>query len=221
MIVTFDLFSALTDARRGGSAALEAIVAGRGRAVPGDRLYDDWDRRNKQAQAAVATGPPTSFRDLSRRALAATWDGFGVDGDPVADADRLLSGIGDWPLWPDVADGLPAVAAAADVGILSNVDDDLVVTTRAYRLVDPAWVLTSQRLGAYKPDPRIYHRALQRAGDLVHVASSARDVRGALEAGVRTIRLVRPGHHTDPDGPAPDVEIDDVRDVPAALRTLA
>jgi 2-haloacid dehalogenase len=221
MIVTFDLFSALTDTRRGATATLAGIVAGRGCEAPADQLYDDWDRRNKQAQASA--GPGTSFRDLSRDALASTWEAFGVAGDPVADADRLLSHVGDWPLWPDVADGLPVVAGADGVralGLLSNVDDDLVVATRAYRLVDPAWVLTSESLGASKPDPEIYRRALRRAGDLVHVASSARDVRGALEAGIRTIRLVRPGHRTDPDGPAPGVEVDDVRDVPAALARL-
>lgn len=219
MIVTFDLFSALTDARRGGVAAFADLLDGRDAPVSPEQVYDVWDRRNKQAQAG--TGPWASFRELSRRALASTYAELGVGGEPAADADRLLDGVGDWPLWPDVAPGLPAVAArVAAVGILSNVDDDIVVTTRAYPLADPAWVLTSQRLGAYKPDPVIYHRARQRAGDLVHVATSARDVRGALEAGIRTVRLVRPGHRLDPDGPAPAVEITDVRDLPSALDAI-
>lgn len=35
------------------------------------------------------------------------------------------------------------------------------------------------------------------------MATSARDVRGAMEAGIDVIRLRRPGHRLDPAGPAP------------------
>jgi 2-haloacid dehalogenase len=66
-------------------------------------------------------------------------------------------------------------------------------------------VLTSQRLRAYKPGPEIYRRARERAGGaLVHVATSSRDVRGALEAGIDVIHLRRSGHALDASGPVPD-----------------
>jgi 2-haloacid dehalogenase len=81
-------------------------------------------------------------------------------------------------------------------------------------------VLTSERLGAFKPSPAIYRRALRAAPGLVHVAASARDVRGALEAGIPTIRLARPGHRVDPEGPTPDIEVADARELPAALAQL-
>jgi len=41
----------------------------------------------------------------------------------------------------------------------------------------------------------------------VHVAASARDVRGALQADVDTIRLIRPGHDIDPAGPRPTRQV--------------
>lgn len=220
MIVTFDLFSALTDTRTGAAVTFAAIAAERGWDVTGEQLYDVWDRHNKQAQRTATTDPWVSFRELSRRALAAAHVELGLAADPAADLARVHRGIGDWPLWPDAAEGVRAVAARARVGILSNVDDDLAAATRASGLVDPALVLTSQRLGAYKPSPALYRRARERAGDLVHVAASARDVRGALEAGIATVRLVRPGHRGDPAGPVPDVEVSDARDLPAALDRL-
>jgi 2-haloacid dehalogenase len=49
------------------------------------------------------------------------------------------------------------------------------------------------------------------------VATSARDVRGALEAGIRVVRLRRPGHQLDPAGPSPRDEASDVRGVGALL----
>jgi 2-haloacid dehalogenase len=108
------------------------------------------------------------------------------------------------------------------VGLLSNVDDHLARRTRAAALVAPDLLLTSQRLGAYKPDPAIYLRARDLLGDgFVHVASSARDVRGATEAGIRTVRLVRPGHSLDPDGTAPAVTVHDVAELAGVLPALA
>ncbi|WP_345606721.1 HAD family hydrolase [Pseudonocardia adelaidensis] len=219
-VVTFDLFSAMTDSRRGAAAAFTEIAAVRGWSVAGEELYDVWDRHNKEQQRRAAFGPSTSFRALSRAALRLAYDQLGLDGCPEADLDLLWRSVARWPLWGDVEDGISAVAARAAVGILSNVDDALVVTTRAYPLVDPRWVLTSERLEAFKPAPAIYLRALRAAPGLVHVAASARDVRGALEAGIPTIRLVRPGHRLDPEGPAPTVEVTDARELPAAFAQL-
>lgn len=84
--------------------------------------------------------------------------------------------MADWPLWPDVAGGLPRLARVARVGLLSNVDDALFARTAAAPLVDPEVALTSEQLGVYKPHPEIYLRAKARLGDLVHVPTSARDV---------------------------------------------
>jgi 2-haloacid dehalogenase len=49
------------------------------------------------------------------------------------------------------------------------------------------------------------------------VATSARDVRGALEAGLDVVRLRRPGHGLDPAGPRPPAEAADLHDLVTAL----
>jgi 2-haloacid dehalogenase len=51
----------------------------------------------------------------------------------------------------------------------------------------------------------------------VHVATSGRDVRGALEAGIDVIRLRRPGHRLDPDGPQPSREAADLHELASLL----
>jgi 2-haloacid dehalogenase len=51
------------------------------------------------------------------------------------------------------------------------------------------------------------------------VATSARDVRGALEAGLEVVRLRRPGHALDPAGPRPAVEVGSLHDVVTVLDT--
>ncbi len=108
------------------------------------------------------------------------------------------------------------------MGLLTNFDDDLLIRTRAAKLpwVDPELLITSQALRAYKPAPAFYHRAREQIGPFVHIAASARDVRGALEAGVACVRLARPGHRLDPDGPTPTVTVHDAADLPAVVHSV-
>jgi 2-haloacid dehalogenase len=215
-LVTFDLFSALIDSRTGGTAAFRAIAADRGWHVDPAALYDRWDAANKASQRDLPEWVP--FAEHSRRALATAYADLGLAGDVPADIARLLDSVRNWPLWQDVEGELPALARECRVGILSNVDDAIFARTRVAPLVDGAGVLTSERLHAYKPAPEIYRRARERAGgDLVHVATSARDVRGALEAGIAVVRLRRPGHVLDPAGPAPAREVDSVGEVAASV----
>ncbi len=157
------------------------------------------------------------WRGPARRALAAAYADLGLSGEPAEGVEALVESLPDWPLWPDVPAGLAALRNAWRVGLLSNVDDDLFASTAAAPLVDLDVALTSERLGVYKPHAAIYRRAVDEHGPLVHVAASARDVRGALEAGIPTVRLQRPGHKVDPDGPRPTHEVTSTVELPEVL----
>lgn len=214
-VVTFDLFSALIDSRAGGSAALESLAQARGWPVTGHDLYDGWDSRNKAAQRDCPVWEP--WRGPATRAMTAAYAALGLDGEVEAGVEALVSSMPEWPLWADVPEGLSALAGERRLGLLSNVDDALFASTAAAALIDHDVALTSERLGVYKPHAEIYRRAVEGWGPLVHVATSARDVRGALEAGIPVIRLRRPGHELDPDGPPPSHEVGSTLDLPEAV----
>lgn len=202
-VITFDVFSALIDSRSGGGAALDELAARRSWPVSGTDVYTRWDAINKESQRTCRSW--VTFRELSRLALAETYRQLDLPGDAAADAEWLLASVADWPLWPDAASGVAQLAGHMTVGVLSNVDDGIFAQTRVANLVGTSHAYTSERLRAYKPSPLIYLEAARRAGDgFVHVAASARDVRGALEAGIPTIRIRRPGHRLDPAGPVPE-----------------
>jgi 2-haloacid dehalogenase len=216
-VVTCDLFSALIDSRTGAGAALAALD--RPWPVPPDQVYDRWDATSKALQRDCTAWVP--FAELSRQALAATYAELGVPGSADDDVRALLGSVGQWPLWPDVEQALDGLRQVARVGVLSNVDDAVLAATRAAPLVDPSLAMTSERLQAYKPSPRLYRAARTALGPFLHVASSARDVRGALEADISVVRLVRPGHRLDPDGPAPEHVVASLAELPDVLERIA
>ena len=215
--LTFDLFSALIDSRTGASAALAGIGSRRGWRPDAAAVYDEWDARNKASQKDTAEWVP--FAEHCRRALATTYRALDLDGDPDVDVGQLLGSVADWPLWPDVSEALTALRPQHRLGVLSNVDDAVFARTRVAPLMDTADVLTSERLHAYKPHPALYLRAVSEGVD-VHVPASARDTRGALEAGMTVVRVRRPGHSVDPTGPQPELEIADLTELAAALAQL-
>ena len=215
-VVTCDLFSALLDSRSGATAVLAALD--RRWPVPPSEVYDRWDATSKALQRDCVAWVP--FAVLARQALTTTYDELGVAGAPEDDVRALLGSVGQWPLWPDVEPALAALREVARVGVLSNVDDALYAATRAAPLLDPALAMTSQRLQAYKPSPRLYRSARAELGPFVHVASSARDVRGSLEAGISVVRLVRPGHRLDPAGPVPDHVVESLAELPDVLPSI-
>ncbi|CAN5864271.1 hypothetical protein BH20ACT6_BH20ACT6_05380 [soil metagenome] len=204
-LVTFDVFSALVDSRHGAAQTLDGWAGERGWAVSGRAVYDRWDALNKSAHREVQSWLP--YTELAETALAATYAQLDLQGEPATDTRALLASMADWPLWPDVEEGLAELSGHCRLGVLSNIDEDLLALTRVRTLpVDPTAVVASERVRAYKPAARMYAEAGRLLGRFVHVASSARDVRGALEAGVAVVRLRRPGHSVDPAGPLPQHE---------------
>jgi len=205
--VTLDIFSALIDSRTGGTRAFDQIARRQRWALRGEALYRAWDREHKRLQHECVRWEP--FAALGRQALVQVLDEHRLRGDVDAAMTELWASLADWPLWPDVDRGVRELARAHRVGLLSNIDDALLARTRLASLpFAPDLVITSQRVRQYKPNPGLYHAAHTIAGpSFVHVAASARDVRGALQADVDTIRLARPGHDIDPAGPRPTRQV--------------
>lgn len=217
-IVTFDVFSALTNSRVGGTAFFRGLCLRHGWSADPQALYDRWDSTNKELHRLEPGW--RSFRELSGMAFATTLESFALQAGQASDADDLLDSMADWPLWPDVTAEVFAALDDVRPGLLTNIDDALLATTKVVRLgsFDPELVLTSERLQSYKPAAQFYHAAESAVGTFIHVASSSRDVRGAGSAGLTTIRLARPGHPLDPQGPTPRWTIESLAGLPAAIR---
>jgi 2-haloalkanoic acid dehalogenase type II len=119
------------------------------------------------------------FEDIVR-------DAAGVVGIERTKAEELLSRWGESAPWPDVPGVLPRLRSYTRF-IVTNCSERLGALAAA-RAGKFDLVMTAERAGAYKPDPRPYRAALD-ALDLhrkrvLFVAGSAHDVGGASRAGM-------------------------------------
>ncbi len=102
--------------------------------------------------------------------------------------DELLARWGEFSAWPDVPDVLARLDDRYRRFIVTNCSARLgwLATTKVGAPFD--LVMTAERAGAYKPDPRPYRAALDALGldaaRVLFVAGSAHDVGGAARAGM-------------------------------------
>ena len=124
-------------------------------------------------------------------------------------------------------DVIPALKACREqgltVGLVSNMNqdgDELAANLGLLPHLD--FTLTSQEVGAEKPDPRIFGYALARAGaraeQAAHVGDQLlTDVAGAVNAGVQPVLLDRDGNHK---GYREHPRIEGLAELPGALAGL-
>ena len=143
---------------------------------------------------------------LHRECAAVLRDALGVEGD----LDDIAAALLDALRFGAFADAPGALARARRAGqqvvVVSNWDVTLAGVLERVGLAPLIdGVITSAAVGARKPDPVIFARALALAGarpsECLHVGDSlAEDVAGARAAGIRAVLLDRAGDGVAPAG---------------------
>ncbi len=178
-------------------------------------LLDSWTLWNSVAGSAeaggrwraeylritYATGTYRPYEDLVAEAAVAV----GLSADL---AESLDSRYGELRPWPGVADTLNAVAALGiPIGVVTNCSERLGRVAAGCVGVDFTAVITAERAGVYKPDPRAYQMGLHALnvapGRCVFVAGSAYDLFGTAPLGLPTFWHDRIGMSPPPGAPAP------------------
>jgi putative hydrolase of the HAD superfamily len=138
--------------------------------------------------------------DLRDRCAAAMLEALELPGLDQVTARRVMLAALEFTPYPDAPDALRRLRERGHVlVVVSNWDcslPDWLGPTGLLELVDA--VVTSADVGAAKPDPAVFRRALELArvgpGDAVHVGDSLdNDVSGARSVGLRAILVQRDG----------------------------
>jgi 2-haloacid dehalogenase len=195
----------------------EQVAATASKPVSGRDVRVAWTREFE----AVASGPPfRSLRDSATRSLATVMTRVGSTGDAAALCATQFSYWQSPPLRPGTRDFLSRVAVP--ICVVSDADREDLKAAMAHHALTFAAVVTSEDVGAYKPDRAMFTRALTALGlmadEVLHVGDSINaDVAGAHAAGIQTVWINRCGC-TLPESAPVAYEITDLAGLAAIVR---
>jgi 2-haloalkanoic acid dehalogenase type II len=169
--VLFDLLTALLDSWTLWNSVAGGADAGR-----------RW--RAEYLQITYRTGVYRPYNDLVAEAAGAV-------GLPRRLADELDERYSELQPWTEARETLQALAdAGIPLGVVTNCSERLGRIAADRLGVDFRVIVTAERAGFYKPDPRPYSLALQELGtspeDCLFVAGSAYDLTGTARLGMPT-----------------------------------
>ncbi|GAS98227.1 haloacid dehalogenase, type II [Mycolicibacterium canariasense] len=154
------------------------------RSIP--QSVDDWRR----------------VQDLYAAGFADVCAGYGLDRPSPGDTGLASASWQRLEPWPDVRTGMARLRRQAITATLSNTDMSTMITLFKRLAIDMDAIFTAEMVGAFKPDPRTYLRALQyldiAPGEAAMVAAHPYDLEAAGSLGMGTIFLHRPFEYGDP-----------------------
>ena len=169
-VITFDCYGTLIDWDGGITGAFARAVAETGGRLDPREVFEAYEK----IEAAVEAEPYRSYREVlteSTRRVARQL-GWAL---PEARAGFLAESLPFWTPFPDTNAALERLFKAGyQLGILSNVDDDLLAGTRKHLTVPFDPVVTAQQVRSYKPADGHFVAARERIGGRrwLHAAQS-------------------------------------------------
>lgn len=165
--LTFDCYGTLIDWETGLRRAFREILG----LTDGARLQAVFDAY-LAVEARIEAGPYQPYRRVVALAVSEVAAGLGV-GCTSAQSEDVADSVGDWPAFADTGDALKLLSARFRLGILSNVDRDLLARTLRQFPVTFDFLATAADVKSYKPAEGHFRRGRDFAGETgLHVAQS-------------------------------------------------
>ena len=206
--ITFDCYGTLIDWETGISEAFSRECSSAGVEVSRDRVLEVY----AEIEAEVQAGPYRSYRDV----LAEVARGVAARLNWALDPGRagfLAQSLPEWRPFPDTNPALGRLRAAGiKLGILSNIDDDLLQRTLRHFAVSFDLLITAQQVRSYKPAHAHFLEA-RKGLEGVRWAHAARsyfhDVEPSVALGIPVIWVNRTQERARAAG-RPDAEVADL-----------
>ena len=213
-VLSFDCYGTLIDWESGILSSLQPLCARYRIETPDRELLELYGRFERQVQHQ---SPFVNYRGVLRDVAAGFCLHFGINLDKEPAGQQILAdSVGDWPAFPDTVEALKRLSSRFKLAIISNIDDDMFQLSQVRLRTEFDWVITSERIGSYKPSPENFHFARRIMGvdsaQHVHVAQSQfHDIEPASSLGWKTVWVNRSGAASTPlVDSQPDLEVPDL-----------
>ncbi|HET7711482.1 MAG TPA: HAD-IA family hydrolase [Thermoanaerobaculia bacterium] len=203
-VITFDCYGTLIDWESGIVSAFESVARNAGVRLERAHILSAYAR----IEPVIEQKAYRPYREVLAETAAQVAQSLGWRLFP-SEALFLAESLPDWPPFPDTNGALTRLkSAGCRLGILSNVDDDLLAATRRHFDVEFDLLVTAQQVRSYKPAPNHFLRARERIGGhrWLHAAqSSFHDIRPTTSLGIDNAWINRNGDRPVP-GASPSRE---------------
>jgi 2-haloacid dehalogenase len=194
-VLTFDCYGTLIDWLPGILSVLRPWATRNALSAADDELLQAYDAAETACEHELA---PALYPQILRAAHARIAANFGVAAN-ANDADSLAESVGDWLPFPDTVAALQQLKQWHKLVVVSNVDKKSFARTREKLGIEFDAVITAEEVGVYKPDLRMFRRALEVIGkwgirptEVLHVANSLfHDHAPAKTIGLKTVWVDR------------------------------
>ncbi len=156
-----------------------------------DRLFELYEEEEKRVEKEEYRPYREVLAETAQRvARRAGWD------LSPEESGFLAGDLPNWKPFRDTNQALERLSGRCKLGILSNVDEDLLAGTLRHLSVPFDVIVTAEQVRSYKPGRAHFEKVRKIVGSSVwfHVAGSLyHDIEPALELGVRAVWVNRKG----------------------------
>jgi 2-haloacid dehalogenase/putative hydrolase of the HAD superfamily len=154
-VVTFDCYGTLIDWEGGLATAFLRAAWADGVSVTRTAVIEAYMALEREVEVEGYRRYREVLAETARRVAARLSWRLAADR-----AAFLADSVPTWVPFPDTNPALERLRAGGyTLGILSNIDDDLLAATRRHFTVDFPLIVTAQQVGAYKPAPPHFEAA--------------------------------------------------------------
>jgi 2-haloacid dehalogenase len=219
-LITFDCYGTLIDWETGILSILRQLFSAA--AIADAKLLEIYG----DAEAEIEAGPYQRYRAVLSKTVQAMGRRLGVQ-ITSDDGERFANSLPQWSPFQDTVTALQTLASRFNLGIISNVDDDLFSETEKKLGVKFDLIVTAEQVQSYKPSLKNFLEALRRSGlkkeQILHAGQSLyHDIAPTVSLGIANVWVNRPSLRpgagaAKPASAQPSLEVHSLAELATAL----
>ena len=223
--LTFDIFGTVMDLTGSLAGPAGDFLAANGSNMTGQAFYADWRERQRieQYQDNLLMLGHSGYLETCRRAFVYCLKKHNVSytADAVQEFMKVYMGL---QPYDDAIEGLRSLGDRYKLVALSNGEQWYLEKLLGSNVpVEFDAIISVDQVGAFKPAPGIYRKAVQRLGcepgEIMMVAAHAFDILGAQACGFKATYVNRYKLPTEDSDYQPDIIVDDFVELAERLLT--